>query len=182
MSATQRSHDFSAPTARIQFSTTRGQHAGQPPTLLTALGSAYNQGLDAGVGSQTPLSTTSLSSPFSIHQTSAYPPSPGAAMRGTSPLAVRGPSNFNPPYNPQQWGPLGSSSNSPLEAATRSRQLGQSARVPRFAARPAGPDGIQFERCCSCADMLMNYNIRACCISPPTVLATTRRGFGKVPT
>ncbi|KAL8730317.1 MAG: hypothetical protein Q9181_004704 [Wetmoreana brouardii] len=125
----------------------RRQHATQPPTLLTtALNGAHNQNLGVASASQTPLSTTSLSTPFSAHQASPYPLSPGIESRESSPMATRTPASFNAPYNPQQWGPLSSSTSSPLDAATRTRHPSQSSRFPRFAPRPVGPDGMNTVR------------------------------------
>ena len=116
----------------------RRQHAVQPPNLLTtSLGNARNIGLGLGGSIQTPLSTTSLSSPFSTYQPSPYPASPGGAMRGVSPMATRTPAAYNTPYNPQQWGSSSSSSSSAL--GTRPRQL---TRVEQLAPRPVGPDGM----------------------------------------
>ncbi|KAI4225854.1 MAG: hypothetical protein L6R36_003610 [Xanthoria steineri] len=55
-------------------------------------------------------------------------------------MATRSRPTFNAPYNPQQWGPLRSSTSSPLEEATRTRHPSQSNRPARFAPRPLGPD------------------------------------------
>lgn len=122
----------------------RRQHAVQPPTLLTTtLGNAHNA--NWGTGTHTPISTTSLSSPFSIYQPSPYPVSPAAAMRGTSPSIHQAPASFSAPYNPQQWGPLGgppTSSSSPASRPLGIRQANQSTRVSMLAARPVGPDGM----------------------------------------
>ena len=119
----------------------RRQHAVQPPILLTtSLGNARNIGLGLGGSIQTPLSTTSLSSPFSTYQASPYPASPSGAMRGISPMATRTPAAYNAPYNPQQWG----NANTPSSSATTplsSRQR-QATRVESLAARPVGPDGM----------------------------------------
>ncbi len=120
----------------------------QPPNLLTTtLGNAHNLGL--GVAAQAPISATSLSSPFSLstHQLSPYPGSPPGAMRGASPLVHRTLATFNTAYNPQQWGPLSSGSNSTPTSSSRptsirqSSQSSQSRRPPLVAARPMGPDG-----------------------------------------
>ena len=117
----------------------RRQHALQPPSLLTTtVGNAHNLG-------QTPISATSLSSPFSSHQPSSYPGSAIGTMRGSSsPMVHRPSSAFNMAYNPQQWGPVSSGSNSIPTSASRSaaiRQPMQSTRVTALAARPVGPDG-----------------------------------------
>ncbi|KAL8873365.1 MAG: hypothetical protein Q9174_001150, partial [Haloplaca sp. 1 TL-2023] len=82
------------PLATRGFSSTptfRRQHAGgQPPTLLTAdFGGARSQHLNIASASQTPLSTTSLSAPFSAHPTSAYPISPQADFGESSAMATR---------------------------------------------------------------------------------------------
>ena len=117
----------------------RRQHAVQPPSLLTTtLGNAHVS--NHGVGAvPTPISTTSLSSPFSIHQASPYPASPGGAMRGTSPMSFSATTNYNTAYNPQQWGAAtnGSPSSRPTIAGTR-----QSSQGSRLAPRPVGPDGM----------------------------------------
>ncbi|MCJ1351829.1 MAG: hypothetical protein MMC33_001813 [Icmadophila ericetorum] len=81
----------------------------QPPSLLTtSLNNNAQQlglGLSVGVNGQTPQSSTSLSSPFSLHHASPYPEY-GNSARGTSPMASRGTGGFNSQYNPQQWGPI----------------------------------------------------------------------------
>lgn len=121
----------------------RRQHAIQPPTLLTTtLENAYHTGL--GINGHTPVSTTSLSSPFSAHQQSPYPVSPAGTMRGTSPMQHRAPTAFNSAYNPQQWGPLGSGpTSSPISSSrTTGFRQSQPTRVAVLAARPVGPDGI----------------------------------------
>lgn len=73
------------------------EHAIQPPLLTTSLSGIQFQ---HGHGT-TPLSSTSLSSPF-IHGQS--PPGTSPAI-GRSPLRTRQPTNYNVPYNPQDWGP-----------------------------------------------------------------------------
>ncbi|KAI9375290.1 hypothetical protein BJX61DRAFT_539951 [Aspergillus egyptiacus] len=74
----------------------------QPPPLNTSLNTQQFHGLGVGLGggyASTPLSTTSLSSPFT--QSPAVNSS-GAAL-GSSPMASR---QYNVPYNPQDWGPV----------------------------------------------------------------------------
>ena len=134
----------SAPGASL--SPRRRQHAIQPPALLTtALPAVQHYGLGLGLNGQTPVSTTSLSSPFSVHQSSPYPASPGGALRGSSPMAART-ATFNSPYNPQQWGPLSGHSQNPVSVlATSSRQPRQTPRVAPMAEQPRGPDGILCE-------------------------------------
>jgi hypothetical protein len=92
----------------------RRQNVVQPPALTTSLNGSQHHGFGGvGVaGGYTSTPTTSLSSPFSQ---SGYLPSPGAAGRGSSPMAMRG-SSYSAPYNPQEWGPVGDG---------RSPQLGQ---------------------------------------------------------
>ncbi|KAL6717523.1 hypothetical protein ACLMJK_005438 [Lecanora helva] len=112
------------------------QQAVQPPNLLTtSLGNIRNAGLGIGLGgnNQTPVSTTSLSSPFS-----AFPQSPGGAMRGQSPLASRSQASFSGTYNPQQWGPL--SNNSTNSPAGGDHRPARSSRVVALGPRPVGPD------------------------------------------
>lgn len=75
----------------------RRDQAVQPPLLTTAL-----SGLQFHHGT-TPLSSTSLSSPF-IHTQSPCVPSPANA-RSTS--SSRQTANYGVPYNPQDWGPPG---------------------------------------------------------------------------
>ena len=120
----------------------RRRHALQPPSLLTTtLENAHNLGL--GIAGQTPVSATSLSSPFSTSPTSPYPASPTGAMRGASPMVLRAPSAFNTAYNPQQWGPVSSGSSSTPISTSRPvsiRQPNQS-RAVVLAPRPLGPDG-----------------------------------------
>ncbi|KAJ5920732.1 hypothetical protein N7454_009265 [Penicillium verhagenii] len=80
-----------------QPSPNRRDHALQPPLLTTALSSLqYHHGT-------TPLSSTSLSSPF-IHTQSPCVPSPANARSASS---SRQPANYGVPYNPQDWGPVG---------------------------------------------------------------------------
>lgn len=89
-----------------QPSPSRREYAVQPPPLTTALSGHQFQGLGVAVGAgyaSTPLSTTSLSSPFT-QGLSPRVPSPGSAV-GSSPMASRQPS-YNVPYNPRDWGPV----------------------------------------------------------------------------
>ncbi|KAJ9374547.1 hypothetical protein DTO282F9_8421 [Paecilomyces variotii] len=82
----------------------------QPPALTTSFNGPLNPGLGVALNvgyTPTPLSTTSLSSPFSQSQ-STYLPSPGGATRGSSPMAPRNLSSYTAPYNPREWGPVGS--------------------------------------------------------------------------
>jgi hypothetical protein len=88
----------------------RRENAVRPPTLVTSLNIPRHQGPGPGLSTSytsTPISTTALSSPFSRSQ--PHLPSPGGAIRGSSPMA-QGRSNYNVPYNPQEWGPMASSS------------------------------------------------------------------------
>ncbi|KAI3016890.1 hypothetical protein CBS147345_4542 [Aspergillus niger] len=96
-------------TSSNQPSPSRREHAVQPPPLTTSLGGHQFQGLGLALGSgysSTPLSSTSLSSPFTQGQSPAVG-SPGGAAIGSSPMASR---QYNVPYNPQDWGPVGSGS------------------------------------------------------------------------
>ncbi|PYH45297.1 uncharacterized protein BP01DRAFT_356782 [Aspergillus saccharolyticus JOP 1030-1] len=93
-------------SASHQVSPRRREHAVQPPPLTTAFSSSQFQGLGLGLGagySPTPLSTTSLSSPFT-HGQSPVVASPGGVAIGSSPMSSR---QYNVPYNPQDWGPVG---------------------------------------------------------------------------
>ncbi|KAL4936911.1 hypothetical protein BDV06DRAFT_232930 [Aspergillus oleicola] len=92
------------PTPRSQPSPGRREYAMQPPPLTTSFNNHQFQGQGLGVGLgtgylSTPISTTSLSSPFT--QSPAVN-SAGAAL-GSSPMASRA---YNAPYNPQDWGPV----------------------------------------------------------------------------
>ncbi|KAL8796276.1 MAG: hypothetical protein Q9195_001391 [Heterodermia aff. obscurata] len=70
----------------------RRQHAVQPPSLLTTtLGNAHISSHGIGPNPQTPISTTSLSSPFSVHQASPYPSSPAKPVASPP-----------PPYSPRR--------------------------------------------------------------------------------
>lgn len=127
------------------------QHVLQPPSLLTTtLENAHSLGL--GMAAHTPISATSLSSPFSsAHQPSPYQASPPGAMRGTSPVVHRMPATLNMAYNPQQWGPVNSGATpSSSSRPTSMRQASQSRRAPVLAARPVGPDGKAKASCQDC--------------------------------
>ncbi|KAF9887987.1 hypothetical protein FE257_009376 [Aspergillus nanangensis] len=102
-------HSWSSPpvnTSSNQPSPRRREHALQPPPLMTtALSGQQLQGLGVALGAgyaSTPLSTTSLSSPFTQSQSPAVT-SPGSVLVGSSPMASR---QYNVPYNPQHWGPV----------------------------------------------------------------------------
>ncbi|KAB8239345.1 uncharacterized protein BDW43DRAFT_1717 [Aspergillus alliaceus] len=94
-----------------QPSPSRREHALQPPPLTTALSGPQFHGLGVALGasySSTPLSTTSLSSPFTQSQSPAAT-TPGGIGVGSSSMASR---QYNVPYNPQDWGPVGGSGQS----------------------------------------------------------------------
>ncbi|KAL4990609.1 hypothetical protein BDW68DRAFT_154063 [Aspergillus falconensis] len=123
------------PTPRSQPSPGRREYAMQPPPLTTSFNTHQFQGQGLGVGLgagylSTPLSTTSLSSPFT--QSPAVN-SAGAAL-GSSPMASR---QYNAPYNPQDWGPV---NNGPMNAGqSHYSQSGNTLRVVsqhRYAAQP----------------------------------------------
>ncbi|KAI9716688.1 MAG: hypothetical protein M1812_005226 [Candelaria pacifica] len=79
------------------------------PALSTPMSGPQMQ-LGAHLGAfQAPPSPTSLSLPFAGYSPSLGIPSPGGMSRGPSPLASRSESTATVPYNPQQWGPTGSS-------------------------------------------------------------------------
>ena len=134
------SYNITSGPAGIPLTPRRRQHVVQPPNLLTtSLGNARNAGLGTGGYAQTPISTTSLSSPFSAsaYPQSPNPASPGSAMRGTSPMTFRSHPSFNATYNPQQWGSL--SHETPVSST---RPAGsQLSRTPVLAPRPVGPEG-----------------------------------------
>ncbi|KAL2823929.1 hypothetical protein BDW59DRAFT_91191 [Aspergillus cavernicola] len=87
-----------------QPSPSRREYAVQPPPLNTAFNNQQQfHGLGVGLGAgyaSTPLSTTSLSSPFT--HSPAVNSSAGTSL-GSSPMASR---QYNVPYNPQDWGPV----------------------------------------------------------------------------
>ncbi|CEO60215.1 hypothetical protein PMG11_04853 [Penicillium brasilianum] len=82
-----------------QPSPNRREHAVQPLLLTTALNSSqFHHAL-------TPLSSTSLSSPFTHGQSPAVStPSNGRSASSSSSMASR---QYSVPYNPQDWGPVG---------------------------------------------------------------------------
>lgn len=89
---------WSLTAANNQSSPNRREHAVQPPLLTTALGGPqFNP-------SSTPLSSTSLSSPFTQGH-SPYVASPINAR--SAPSSSRQPTAYNVPYNPQDWAPVG---------------------------------------------------------------------------
>ena len=117
----------------------RRQHAVQPPSLLTtSLENARNPSLATPGGVlATPVSTTTLSTPFSAYPVqSSYPQSPGGAMRGASPSTFRSQTGFSAPYNPQQWEPLSDATPQSVSSAQRQQ------RTTHLAPRPMGPDGM----------------------------------------
>ncbi|KAJ5168321.1 uncharacterized protein N7482_003915 [Penicillium canariense] len=84
---------------RNQPSPNRREHAVQPPLLTTALNSSHFQ------HASTPLSSTSLSSPFTQGQSPAVSsPANGRSASSSSSMASR---QYSVPYNPQDWGPVG---------------------------------------------------------------------------
>ncbi|KAL4752933.1 hypothetical protein BDW72DRAFT_47285 [Aspergillus terricola var. indicus] len=123
------------PTPRSQPSPGRREYAMQPPPLTTSFNTHQFQGQGLGVGLgagylSTPLSTTSLSSPFT--QSPAI--NSAGAVLGSSPMASR---QYNAPYNPQDWGPV---NNGPMNAGQSPySQSGNMLRVVsqhRYAAQP----------------------------------------------
>lgn len=88
----------------------RRNQAPQPPALTTSLSGLQLQG--SGLLSATATPSTSLSSPFSLANPSpytVYTPSPGGALRGSSPMASRQSGGYTAAYNPQEWGPVAGS-------------------------------------------------------------------------
>ena len=132
----------------------RRQRPGQPPSLLTtSLTNAQNLGHGLALGGQTPLSTTSLSTPFSAYSSSPYPLSPGGASRGSSPMALRSAAGFSAPYNPQQWGRLNSNDSSPSVSSGLTVNVHAqhpSTRTTTFAPRLTGPDGMSHSSFLDC--------------------------------
>ena len=116
--------------SQAQSSPLRRPHVQAPPTLLTAsINNAHLLSHGLGVA-QTPLSTTSLSSPFALGH------SPYAGTTSASAMAAaRGPVQaVSSTYNPQQWGRV---SGGMGESIAISRQHVQ------YAPRLRGPDGKQ---------------------------------------
>lgn len=126
----------------IETSPRRRQTPNQPPNLLTtSLGNARNGGLGLGAVVQTPVSSTTLSSPFSAYPQSPHPQPSRETMRGASPMASRSASGFGGHYNPQQWGAVNSVSPNSMSMAGEHRQISHSSRTAHLAPRPVGPDG-----------------------------------------
>ena len=135
------SYSVSGGPAGIETPPPSRQTPNRPPTLLTtSLGNARNAGLGVGGLVQTPISSTTLSGPFSAYPQYPYPQSP-ATMRGTSPMASRSASAFTGQYNPQQWGAVNEASPNSISLAGEHRQISQSSRTAHLAPRPVGPDG-----------------------------------------
>lgn len=109
---------WSSAPANHQISPSRREHAVQPPLLTTALGSSQFH------PASTPLSSTSLSSPFTQGHSPyvASPVNPRSAP--SSSIASRQVAAYNVPYNPQDWGPMGGPS-----AQTQYAQPGSVHRV-----------------------------------------------------
>lgn len=88
----------------------RRDHVPQPPVLNTSLSTLQYPGNGLVNAGLTP--STTLSSPFSHANPSPfipYTPSPGGALRGTSPMASRQSGGYATAYNPQEWGPVAAS-------------------------------------------------------------------------
>ena len=121
----------------------RRQHVAQPPTLLTtSLNNAHSLGHGLGLtGGQTPLSTTSLSSPFSQQNHSPYLSSPAGTVTS---MPTSSPAAYAAPYNPQQWGRItnyGVGEAGPSSTPSPMHTM-QSSRGINYAPRLRGPDGI----------------------------------------
>ncbi|KAJ5089556.1 hypothetical protein N7532_008240 [Penicillium argentinense] len=102
-----------------QPSPNRREHAIQPPLLTTALGGSQFHHVN------TPLSTTSLSSPFTqSHSPYVASPANGRSASSSSSMASRQPAGYSVPYNPQDWGPMGAPGQAPYH---------QSSNTPRVA-------------------------------------------------
>ena len=132
-------HSTLTPAGAPSSSPLRRQHATQPPTLLTtSLNNARN--LATGSGLNTPHSTTSLSSSFARQHGGPYTASPVTAA---SSMPFRNQARYSAPYNPQQWGQIGSEG-SPVvgQSSTFSTMHAQQpSRTTAYAPRMAGPDG-----------------------------------------
>ena len=148
----------------------RRRHVAQPPTLLTtSLSNAHSLGHGLGLnGGQTPVSTTSLSSPFSQQNHSPYLSSPAAA---TPSMLTSSPAAYAAAYNPQQWGRIpgdrvgdvaSSSTLSPLHARQSSRNIS-------YAPRLQGPDGNA--ESASCKILELTHEIEPMVSPPPPYTA-----------
>ena len=128
----------------IDTSRRRRQLPNQPPNLLTtSLGNARHTTLGVGGVVHTPVSSTTLSGPFSAYPQCPIPQSPGGALRGASPMASRSPSTFSGHYNPQQWGAVNSASPNSMSIAGEHRQTSQPSGTVHLAPRLVGPDGME---------------------------------------
>ncbi len=116
------------PTAGSHLSPRRREHVAQPPALTTSLSGLQYQGQGLGLTySPAPLSTTSLSSPFSQSAHSPFLVTPGGAARGSSPMASRLSVAYPTAYNPREWGPVGR--NSPSVGPGHTSQSRQSSTI-----------------------------------------------------
>lgn len=180
MSGPQHYYGMASVQEALPTSPRRRQHLVQPPSLLTTtLGNAHISSHGVGASLQTPVSTTSLSSPFSVYQASAspYPASPGAAMRGISPMAPRTPSSFSTAYNPQQWGAMNNSG--PANSRSTGATTGQSDQGLRLAPRLIGPDGMtDIDHRTELLDT-NRLSIRTRRVSTTTVLSAAQSAAGK---
>lgn len=157
--------------AGIETSPRRRQTPNQPLNLTTSLGNARNAGLGIGGMVQTPISGTTLSSPFSAYPQTSYPQSPGGTMRGgASPMASRSGSGFSGHYNPQQWGAVNNVSPNSMSMAGEHRQTSQSSRTAHLA--PVGPDG-KGESCLT-RTQLIEDPYRASRFSSTTIFTSSR--------
>jgi len=136
-------------TVSNQPPSSRREHAVQPPPLTTALSGHQFQGLGVALGpgyASTPLSTTSLSSPFTQSQSPCVS-SPSSAAVAPSPMASR---HYNVPYNPRDWGPVNSSSSansgqSAYPHSSSSNSLRRSVHRP-----PQNDPGLEYSLFFSC--------------------------------
>ena len=136
------SYSASGGATGIEIPPRRRQLPNQPPNLLTtSLGNARGAGLGVGAVVQTPISSTTLSGPFSAYPQYPYPQSPAGAARGASPMASQSASAFSGHYNPQQWGVVNNVSPNSMSMAGEHRQTSQSSRAAHLAPRLVGPDG-----------------------------------------
>ncbi|KAJ5221667.1 uncharacterized protein N7469_010554 [Penicillium citrinum] len=116
---------WSSSTTSNQPSPNRREFAVQPPLLTTALGSSQFHPVN------TPLSTTSLSSPFTqAHSPYVASPANGRSASSSSSMASRHTASYSVPYNPQDWGPM---SGAPAQAPYQ-----QSHSAPRVAPQQRG--------------------------------------------
>lgn len=103
----------------------------QPPSLRTTALDNASRTMSAFYEAETPASAVSTNNPFSAS-------TPGGTARA-SPMSARESMEFGGAYNPQEWGPMSTTSSSASHSAGCSGQI----RSTYLAPRPVGPDGMK---------------------------------------